>query len=185
MVEGSSPSAPIRADEGDIMPRTKKLTPKKTTRTKRTVTRKTTVSKPSPKPEKKSEHMYFGYSYDTWVNIILVVSVILILGILAGVGSLVQHTNSEVPSIVAANTYIANASSVRLKAGKVLDIAIGQGNYNITGVGREYGLYRIELTVNTAKGPTKGVVYVSPDNRFMFLREVDMDAIIAKYGNKS
>ncbi len=202
MVEGSNPSAPIY-QRGDDMPR------KSTKRTRKSPTRKRRVAKPKPtkevsdevsfavssepklaktKDEHKDEHMYMGFTYDTWINIILVVAVILIIGILAGVGVLVQNarTTSSVPQLSAMNCGSGiGITAAREKAKQVLDIIAGGANYNITNVYKDHGVYKITLSIKTPTGTQNGTAFMSLDGKQMYFRYLDVDDFLQRYANAS
>ncbi len=149
---------------------------------------KEVVSAPVLKHERsKLKHEdYLGFSYETWINIILVVAIILIIGILAGVGTLIQKTQQmyTAPQIAPMQTAgEIGLEQARARAKEVLDIIAGPGNYNITNVYKQHGVYRIDLTVNTPMGTQEGSAFMSLDGEQMYFRYLDVDEFLQKYQN--
>ncbi len=172
---------PRKTQKKTTSKRTRKIArPKKPT--------KEVVSTPVSQYKKpKMEHeAYLGFSYETWINIILVVAIILIIGILAGVGVLVQKSSQAqvAPQLSPMQTVgEIEIDQARARAEKVLDIIAGPGNYNITNMYKQHGVYRIDLTVNTPIGIQKGSAFMSLDGKQMYFRYLDVDDFLQKYQN--
>ncbi len=200
VVEGSNPSAPTNAQRGDLMPR---KTTKKSAKSKRRVVRRTKTPKKSfslkelaeepvetpsvaSKPVIKKEHPaeYMGLHYETWINIILVVAVIIIVGILAGVGTLVHNAQkySTAPVLTVGETGIG-VDAVKARAKKVLDIIAGGQNYNITNVFKSHGVYEIDLSLKTPTGAQTGKAFMSLDGQMMYFRYLDVDQFLQRFEN--
>lgn len=159
---------------------------RKTAKPKKEVKEVVSTSVPQYKKPKLKHESYLGFSYETWINIILVVAIILIIGILAGVGVLVQKTSqtATIPKISPAQAEgEIGMAQAKMKAEKVLDIIAGPGNYNITNMYKQHGVYRIDLTVNTPTGIQKGSAFMSLDGEQMYFRYLDVDDFLQKYQN--
>ncbi len=121
----------------------------------------------------KPEHTYYGLTYNVWINVILLVAIILIVGILAGIGSLVQKTSSqEVPTLNAIPSEDIGIQGARTLAGIVLDKVVGKGAYNITSVTLDHGVYKIDVTVMTNTGTGAGSMYLSKDGKKAYFRGI-------------
>ncbi len=146
---------------------------------------KPTVSKPV---HEKNKAEYMGLHYETWINIILVVAVIIIVGILAGVGALAHNVAKyQAPSLAAQQTMSetgVGTSVIRAKAEKVLNIITGGAqNYNITGIVKSHGVYEIDLSLKTPTGTEPGKAFMSTDGQMMYFRYLNVDQFLQRYQN--
>gem|GEM_PF-7102634 len=139
---------------------------------------KRTRAKPMLKETK--EKTYYGLTYDAWINVILLVAIILIAGILAGVGSLIQKTQEQAPSLVAAPSPDIQVTGARTLAGIVLNKVLGEGNYNITSVELAHGVYRVELTINTPTGLANGTMFISKDGKEVYFRGIPTEELLKR-----
>ncbi len=177
--------------------------PRKTTRKKSSsrVKKSTTRSRlkkevPAPKEiekpveiKKKAEPKaeYMGLSYETWINVTLIVAVILIIGILAGVGTLVQRTYQNTVPSIAPSTPSVPESYIKARAQKVLDTITrldpNIDSVNITKVEEFHGVYRVNITFSYRGMERPGAIFISKDGSWAFLRGFQIDEFLNRYEN--
>ncbi len=139
------------------------------------------------RPAKKETEGYLGISYDTWINIILVIAIILIIGILAGVGSLVQRTYSTKPPEIAPQQQNLPTGYIKTRAQSVLNVISNLDpridSVNVTKVQEAHGVYEVNITFDYQGVKRPGVIFISKDGKFAFLRGFEIDEFLQRYNN--